>query len=189
MVAPLFVESTVRFVAAVVSLLAVPILIVLSYRSWASNIRASLPHWRNGLGLSGIVFVLAAWLWWVLRVSGLVAPVHDSFLLPLGEAVIAVGTLIAPGLALAWRGNARVSAVAASMVLLVGGQAFTYRHTRLSALAWHILHGNTVTVAAYRIHVPSDGFVEQSAANEAQPWNTKTGESIRFQTSGGVIGR
>lgn len=54
---------------------------------------------------------------------------------------------------------------------------------RIRAVTWHLLHGDSATVAGYRIRVPSDWFVEQRSANDANWWDTRTGDSIWFHSS------
>ena len=46
------------------------------------------------------------------------------------------------------------------------------------SVAWHVLHGDSLSVAGYRIAVPSQWFVEQFAANDAHLLNARTGEAI-----------
>jgi hypothetical protein len=62
-------------------------------------------------------------------------------------------------------------------ILLVTGYS-TYRHRfRLRAFVWHAVHGSSIKVGGYRIEVPQYWFVEQHS-NDAQLWNSRTGESI-----------
>lgn len=46
------------------------------------------------------------------------------------------------------------------------------------SVAWHILHGDSLSVVGYRVAVPSQWFVEQSASDDAHLLNARTGESI-----------
>ena len=62
-------------------------------------------------------------------------------------------------------------------VVALGYGANRYQ-LRIRAAAWHVLHGDSITVAGYRIAVPSHWFVEELAADDVQLWNARTGESI-----------
>lgn len=62
-------------------------------------------------------------------------------------------------------------------IAAIGYVTYRYR-SRIKAVAWHIRHGDSVAVAGYRIGVPSHWFVEQPASDDAQLWNTRTGESV-----------
>lgn len=46
------------------------------------------------------------------------------------------------------------------------------------SMAWHVLHGDSLSVAGYRIAVPSQWFVEQLASDDARLLNARTGEAI-----------
>ena len=46
------------------------------------------------------------------------------------------------------------------------------------SVAWHVLHGDSLFVAGYRIAVPSQWFVEQLASDDAHLLNARTGEAI-----------
>ena len=46
------------------------------------------------------------------------------------------------------------------------------------SVAWHVLHGDSLAVAGYRIAVPSQWFVEQLASDDAHLLNARTGETI-----------
>lgn len=46
------------------------------------------------------------------------------------------------------------------------------------SVAWHVLHGDSLSVAGYRVAVPSQWFVEQSASDDAHLLNVRTGEAI-----------
>ena len=65
-------------------------------------------------------------------------------------------------------------------ILILGAALYIehgYRH-RLRAVAWHIVHGNSVTLDGYRVNVPRNWFAEQDSATGITLWNTRTGESI-----------
>ena len=53
-------------------------------------------------------------------------------------------------------------------------------HTR--SVAWHVLHGDSLSVAGYRIAVPSQWFAERLASDDARLLNTRTGEVIWLQS-------
>jgi hypothetical protein len=53
-------------------------------------------------------------------------------------------------------------------------------HTR--SVAWHVLHGDSLSVAGYRIAVPSQWFAERLASDDARLLNARTGEVIWLQS-------
>jgi hypothetical protein len=53
-------------------------------------------------------------------------------------------------------------------------------HTR--SVAWHLLHGDSLSVAGYRVAVPSQWFAERFAFDDARLLNTGTGEAIWLQS-------
>ncbi len=59
---PGFVESAVRTCANLGGLIAVPVLLILGFRSWYKILRAKMSAWRNGLALSSIVLPSLVWL-------------------------------------------------------------------------------------------------------------------------------
>jgi hypothetical protein len=66
--------------------------------------------------------------------------------------------------------------------LVIGSVTYSYRF-RIRAVAWHVLHGDSVAVSGYRVAVPPRWFVEQDASDgDAQLWNTKTGKSAWFRS-------
>jgi hypothetical protein len=54
------------------------------------------------------------------------------------------------------------------------------RSTR--AVTWHVLHGDSLSLAGYRIAVPSQWFAERLASDDAHLLNTRTGEAIWLQS-------
>jgi hypothetical protein len=67
-------------------------------------------------------------------------------------------------------------------VAVIGCVTYSYRF-RIWAVAWHVLHGDSVAVAGYSVAVPLHWFVEQPASDDdVQLWNTKTGESVWFHS-------
>ena len=46
------------------------------------------------------------------------------------------------------------------------------------SVAWHLLHGDSLAMAGYRIALPSQWFVDQSASDDARLLNARTGEAI-----------
>jgi hypothetical protein len=59
---PEAVELSIRSVAVFSGLVFVPLLLVLSCRTWLKFVRISLPTWRNGLGLASISVLMVTWL-------------------------------------------------------------------------------------------------------------------------------
>ncbi|HET9408156.1 MAG TPA: hypothetical protein VFO39_13030 [Candidatus Sulfotelmatobacter sp.] len=50
------------------------------------------------------------------------------------------------------------------------------------SVAWHVLYGDSISVAGYRIPVPSQWSAEQLASDDARLLNTRTGEAIWLQS-------
>jgi hypothetical protein len=72
--------------------------------------------------------------------------------------------------------------VALLAAAVIGYATYCYRF-RVWALAWHVLHGDSIAVSGYRIAVPSHWFVEQPVFDDdARLWNTRTGESVWFHS-------
>jgi hypothetical protein len=115
-------EDTVVVIAIPIALIGVPVLLVLAYRGWVRRTRPSLPHWRNGLGLTALVLLAVCWVWYVLGIFDLGISSMPLFLDLSALAVIC--TLLSPLLALAWQGVPRLLAVGASLLMLVGYQFF-----------------------------------------------------------------
>jgi hypothetical protein len=58
----------------------------------------------------------------------------------------------------------------------------SYRYQfRARAVAWHALHGDSLSVTGYRLALPSQWFAERLASNDAYLLNTRTGEAIWLQ--------
>jgi hypothetical protein len=77
-----------------------------------------------------------------------------------------------------------LSLLALAVIVAAGYVLYCYQ-PRIRAAAWHVLHGDSVTVAGYRIVVPSHWFAEESSPDtpdDMHLWDTKTGESIWFHS-------
>lgn len=73
-----------------------------------------------------------------------------------------------------------LSLLALAVIVAAGYVLYCYQ-PRIRAAAWHVLHGDSVAVAGYRIVVPSHWFAEESSPDipdDIHLWNSKTGESI-----------
>ena len=66
--------------------------------------------------------------------------------------------------------------VLAILALAIYG-ADRYR-SRIEAIVWHVRHGDSTTVGAYRIPVPRYWFVGQDSSGDAQLLNSRTGDGI-----------
>lgn len=108
---PGFVEIAVRTCATLADY-AVPVLLILGFRSWYKMSRAKMSAWRNGLALSSMVLPS---LVWVSRISmsvvsaGPLAINHFPHVDPLGLlATLLYSNLFAGLLAIALTGKARL---------------------------------------------------------------------------------
>jgi len=68
------------------------------------------------------------------------------------------------------------------VIVAVGYAAYRYRLC-IRAVAWHVLHGDSITLTGYRIGVPNRWFAEHDTSPDAYLWNSRTGESIWFHSS------
>src|SRR5690242_7381436 len=115
-----FVEIAVRTCANLGGLIAVPVLLILGFRSWYKMSRAKMSAWRNGLALSSMVLPS---LVWVSRISMLVSagPLainHFPHVDPLGLfATLLYSNLLAGLLAIALTGKARLLVLSAVFLL------------------------------------------------------------------------
>jgi len=122
----MFDSPSLRMFALVTSLVAVPALVVLSFREWYARSRASLPQWRNSVGLAAVLLLTAAWLWFVVgladtSVSTLLGSMYIDF------TFLAVScTWLAAALASAWKGRSRLEVLAACILMFVGWHFFGY---------------------------------------------------------------
>jgi hypothetical protein len=67
------------------------------------------------------------------------------------------------------------------VIVAVASVADRYQF-RIRAVAWHILHGDSIAVAGYRIAVPSHWFAELDNPSDTDLWNARTGEHIWFRS-------
>ncbi len=77
--------------------------------------------------------------------------------------------------------KARVTVVFLLAAIAIAGYAWHPFQFRTRAVVWHVLHGDSLSMAGYRITVPGQWFAEQLASDGAYLWNTRTGEAIWFQ--------
>jgi hypothetical protein len=102
----------------ILSFLAVPLLTILAYRRWITNLRVQLPRWRSTVGISSIILVSANWLFGVLLLLLLLINNHwtnffdDAWL---GDLILS--GLAAALLAVALKGTARFYCVAAGLLM------------------------------------------------------------------------
>lgn len=66
--------------------------------------------------------------------------------------------------------------------MLSGYLTYVYRSS-VRALTWHLLHGDSVVVADYRVAVPPHWFAQQDSSNDVGLLNAKTGESLWFHSA------
>ncbi len=114
----MFGPSIAMMLAALTSLIGVPILLVLAYKAWMKRTRASLPQWRNSLGLTSLVLVALSWVWYAFGLAESRLAFGPRFMLLSSVAVCCA--LVSVLLASAWQGRSRVGAVAASILMIFG---------------------------------------------------------------------
>ena len=116
----------VRLVASTTSLVTVPVLIVLAYRAWHRGCRATLPHWRNGIGLTAVSLLVLAWLWFAIGLADTsLTPRLGAMYLDLTFLAV-ICTWLATAFASAWKGRSRLEVLAACTLMVVGWRFFGY---------------------------------------------------------------
>jgi len=100
--------------------LGIPLLAIFSIREWAATCRATLPIWRNRIGVGAVGAILFGWLFLVVGTT--LGIINDSWIdfftvnRNVGLILLAVTASLS---CLALRGGARVQAVAAGTLLVV----------------------------------------------------------------------
>jgi hypothetical protein len=119
----------VRLFTSVFCTLATPILVVWGYSLSVRESHRELPHWRNSMGLTSIILILANWsvelLGWALFLSRVNWPGFDNF----GWYwwCIEIYTLpLALLLALGWKGIPRLQIFGAGIFAWVLTVSFVY---------------------------------------------------------------
>jgi len=116
----------VRLVASATSLVAVPVLLVLAYRAWHARCRATLPHWRNGIGLAAVSLLVLAWLWFAIGLADTsLTPRLGAMYLDLTFLAM-ICTWLATAFASAWKGRSRLEVLAACILMVAGWHFFGY---------------------------------------------------------------
>jgi hypothetical protein len=143
---------------ALVSLVAIPILLLLAWRGWTRSVRAELPAWRNGLCISALLLLFLDWLGAVvLEVPILVNPrmtrpaglMEDMLTLSHPLCVIVIV------LAFSFRRVPRIQAVLAGLLMLVSwpmGYASAFSEARPGELS-----GAVQKIGGARSKKPSEG--------------------------------
>jgi hypothetical protein len=67
---PMLNEHTIRIFMATATLIGVPVLLLLAVWKWIGFSSRDLPHWRNGLGMTGLLFAISGRLWCFLAFNG-----------------------------------------------------------------------------------------------------------------------
>jgi hypothetical protein len=96
---------------------------------WVRDTHRKLPHWRNGVGLTSIILILAGWSVNVLGVALLVSRVRWPGFENFGWywGYIEIYTLpLAPLLSLAWKGVPRLQIFSAGIFLCLLTSSFIY---------------------------------------------------------------
>jgi hypothetical protein len=114
------IETTVRICTSLASLLGVPILLTLGFKSWLSGWRSKLPPWRNGLALSSMVLPSLVW------VSNPQFGARFFHVDPGMFATLVTANLLTGLLAIALRGKSRLFVVSAVLLLWAGLQSGIY---------------------------------------------------------------
>jgi hypothetical protein len=72
----------------------------------------------------------------------------------------------------------RITFLSLLAVIAIADYAPQHYQFLTRSVAWHVLHGDSLSVSGYRVAVPSQWFVEQSASDDAHLLNARTGEAI-----------
>jgi hypothetical protein len=125
---PGFVEIAVRTCANLAGLIAVPVLLLLGFRSWYKMSRAKMSAWRNGLALSSMVLPSLVWVSRISMLSaGPLAINHFPHVDPLGLfATLLYSNLLAGLLAIALMGKGRLLVLSAVFLLWAGLESRIY---------------------------------------------------------------
>lgn len=119
-------SPSVCIAGSVTSLVAVPALLVLSYRAWNARCRTALPHWRNGIGLAAVSLLAIAWLWFAIGLADTSLTLRFGAMSG-GLTVLAViCTWLAAVFGSAWRGLSRLEVLAACLLMFVGWRFFGF---------------------------------------------------------------
>lgn len=121
----MFNEHTIRILIVTGTLIGVPVLLLFALRKWIISGRRELPHWRNGLGMTALLFAVSGWLWCFLLLKG-IDPNRHSLGLGLWSFETSVGVLFAPVLSLAWKRAPRYYLISSTVILILGARAFYY---------------------------------------------------------------
>jgi hypothetical protein len=120
-------EVAVRHFASALGLAAVPVLLVLAFRTWMTKQSGQLSPWRSGLGLSSIVVLSAVWLlYWGMRLVASMGALSHSFRGLEWLSLVLYSSLLAFVLAFALRGAARSQAISAALLMWASIQAGIY---------------------------------------------------------------
>ena len=127
----MFDQPILMIAAVITSLVGVPVLLVFAYRAWRRENRASLPQWRNGVGLTALVLAAVAWGWYALGIADMGLTSLSQFMDLTSVATLCA--ILAFVFAIAWKGMSRLLAVAATLLMIFGYQFFGYTslHVRL----------------------------------------------------------
>lgn len=72
----------------------------------------------------------------------------------------------------------RITLLCLLAVIAIADYAPQHYQFLTRSVAWHVLHGDSFSVSGYRVAVPSQWFVDQSASDDAHLLNARTGDSI-----------
>ncbi len=106
-----------RTLFAIVELVGVPTLVFFAWRGWLRGVRANLPPWRNGLGLTALLLVSLSWsLAAITVISGFA---HFQIIDPMWSFKLSQPLgIVAALLAVALKGAPRFLAVLAGLLML-----------------------------------------------------------------------
>ena len=75
----------------------------------------------------------------------------------------------------------RVTLICLLAAIAIADYASHHHQFPARAVAWHVLHGDSLSLEGYRIALPSQWFAERLASNDAYLLNTRTGEAVWLQ--------
>jgi hypothetical protein len=112
--------GVIFFVMWLLCLLGTPTLAIFSFREWASTHRTTLPAMRSRIGIVSVGAIFCGWLFLiVLTILGIINDTWIEFFTDHKNVSFLVLAVIASLTSLTLKGNARVQAVAAGVLLVL----------------------------------------------------------------------
>jgi len=95
-------------------------LMILAYRGWTRNLRQTLPHWRNALGVTSMALTFLCWSILAILFLADRLDVNSRLFFDWWVTAIALLAILGACLAFALRGAPRIAAIAAGLLMFAG---------------------------------------------------------------------